>query len=127
MGSILLQRIDRRRIVHDLDIRHELTHCLQTLLGPFLPQHVPNRRPGACIGMRGLELDCADGAQSSKRPALADGLDAGLHPVGDLQGALVIGRCYSGWNSVESRAEIFVGLQDAPLFQQELSEIHRSL
>ena len=127
MGSILLQRIDRRRIVHDLDIRHELTHCLQTLLWPFLPQHVPDRRPGAYIGMRGLELDCADSAQSSKEPALADGLDAGLHPVGDLQGALVIGRCYSGWNSVESHAEIFVGLRDAPLFQQELSEIHRSL
>jgi hypothetical protein len=84
----------------------------------ILPQHAPNRRPEACIGMRGLEHDCADSAQSSKVPALADCLDAGLHPVDDLQGALVIGRYYSGWNSVKNRAEIFVGLWDAPLFQQ---------
>jgi hypothetical protein len=50
--------------------------------------------------------------------ALANGLDARLHPVGDLQGALVIGRRYSGWDSIENRAEMFVGLRDAPLFQQ---------
>ena len=68
--------------------------------------------------MRGLEPDCADSAQWSKVPALADGLDAGMHPVDDLQGALLIGRYYSSWNSIKNRAEIFVGLWDAPLFQQ---------
>jgi hypothetical protein len=50
--------------------------------------------------------------------ALADGPEARLEPVEDLQGALVIGRYYSGWNSIKNRAEIFVGLWDAPLFQQ---------
>jgi hypothetical protein len=68
--------------------------------------------------MRGLGPDCADSAQLSKVLTLADGIDAGLHPVDDLQGALVIGRHCSGWNSIENRVEIFVGLWDAPLFQQ---------
>jgi hypothetical protein len=76
------------------------------------------RQTWACIGVRGLGPDCADSAQSSKVLALADGPEARLEPVEDLQGALVIGRYYSGWNSIKNRAEIFVGLWDAPLFQQ---------
>jgi hypothetical protein len=51
-------------------------------------------------------------------PALADDPEARLEPVEDLQGALVIGRYYSGWNSIKNRAEILAGLWDAPLFQQ---------
>jgi hypothetical protein len=60
----------------------------------------------------------AETVRTSKVPVLADGLDAGLQAVDDLQGALVIGRYYSGWNSIKNHAEIFVGLRDAPLFQQ---------
>jgi hypothetical protein len=60
----------------------------------------------------------AQTVRNPQSPALADGLDVGLHPVDDLQGALVIGGHCSGWNSIKSRAEIFVGLWGAPLFQQ---------
>jgi hypothetical protein len=49
---------------------------------------------------------------------LADGLGAGLELVEDLQGARVIGRYYSGWHSIKSRAEMLVGFRHAPLFQQ---------
>ena len=70
--------------------------------------------------MRGLEPDCADSAQPSKVSASADGLGAGLEPVEDLQGALVIGRYYSGRHSIKSRAEMFAAFRQAILFQQEL-------
>jgi hypothetical protein len=68
--------------------------------------------------MRGLEPDCADRARYSKVSASADGLGAGLQLVEDLQGTRVIGRYYSGWHSIKSRAEMLVGFRHAPLFQQ---------
>jgi hypothetical protein len=72
----------------------------------------------ACIGMRGLEADCADSARVSKVSALADGLGSGLELVEDLQGARVIGRYYSGWHSIKSRPEMPAGFRQAILFQQ---------
>jgi hypothetical protein len=66
--------------------------------------------------MRGLELDCADRAQS-KAPDLANGLGVGLELVEDLQGALVSGGYNSGWCSIKSRAERFAGFCHATLFQ----------
>jgi hypothetical protein len=68
--------------------------------------------------MRGFEPDCADNTPQSKVSASADGFGAGLQLVEDLQGARVIGRYYSGWHSIKSRAEILVGLWHAPLPQQ---------
>jgi hypothetical protein len=50
--------------------------------------------------------------------ALADGLGAGLQLAEDLQGARVIGRCYSGWHSTKGRDEMLVGFRHAILFQQ---------
>jgi hypothetical protein len=50
--------------------------------------------------------------------ALADGPGAGLELVEDLQGALVGGGYNSGWHSIKSRAEVFVGFWHAPLFPQ---------
>ena len=47
-----------------------------------------------------------------------DGLDAGLQPAEDLQGARVIGRYYSGWHSIKSRAKMLVGFWHAPRPQQ---------
>ncbi len=100
------------------------THRLEKILlhhfsnVAFLPQHAPNGRPWACIGMRGLEPDCADSEQRSKACALANGLGAGLQAAVDLQSARAVGRCYSGWHSIKSRAEMLAGFWQASLFQQ---------
>jgi hypothetical protein len=48
---------------------------------------------------------------------LADGLGAGLELVEDLQGALMSGGYNSGWRSIKSRAEVFVGFRHAIPFQ----------
>jgi hypothetical protein len=97
-------------------------------LYPLRMAHLPplqqnmSRAGGALLGLGQWESEkegtSLGGARRIKGVALADGIDAGLHPVDDLQGALVIGRYYSGWNSIKNRAEIFVGLWDATLFQQ---------
>ena len=48
--------------------------------------------------------------------ALADGLGGGLEPAEYLQSALVSGGYNSGWCSIKSRAEMFVGFWHAPCF-----------
>ena len=60
--------------------------------------------------------------------ALADGsLRARLQLGEDLQGACVIGKYHSGRRSIKSRAEMFVGVWHAILFQQQLRQVRRSL
>jgi hypothetical protein len=62
-----------------------------------------------------------------KGAALAGGLDARLELVEDLQGAVVSGGSGSGWHSIKSGAEMFVDFSQAPLFQQQLGKVRRSL
>src|ERR1700677_737846 len=71
----------------------------------------------ACIGVLGLEPDCAGSAQCSKVPALADGRGAGLELVEDFQGSLVSGGHNSSRHSTIRRTEMFAGFCHAILFQ----------
>jgi hypothetical protein len=99
------------------DVRDQLAHCIQAPAVTIPATICIQLQAWACIGMRRLGSACAGSAQSSRVSALADGLGAGLELVEDFHGARVIGRYYSGWHLIKSRAEMFVGFWQAILLQ----------
>src|SRR5579859_5105426 len=86
---------------------------------PFCSRRATCARPWkrACRGMRGFVRGCADGAQSSRLPALADGLDIGLQPIEGFPGPLVNGRYHSSRHAIKRCAKTVAGFRRTMLLQ----------